>query len=231
MAEEIKKKAKEPKAEASKGEKKAKDEKKTIEISGRPMRTPQSRLLTRYRKEVVPLMMRQFGWKNVNQVPMVKKVVVSMGVGEASRDIKILEAAMRDLAIITGQAPIKTRAKQSVAAYKLRTGMPVGTYVTLRGNRMYEFLDRLFNLALPRVRDFQGLNPNSFDGSGNFTFGIKEQLVFPEINYDEIDKVRGMDITIVTSAKNDMHALALLRNLGCPFSGSAGFEATGESEG
>jgi large subunit ribosomal protein L5 len=140
-----------------------------------------------------------------------------MGVGEGARDIKVLEAAIKDLEIITGQKPNMTRAKTSQAAYKIRTGMPVGTAVTLRGNRMYEFLDKLFNLALPRVRDFQGLNPNSFDGSGNFTFGIREQLVFPEIDYDEIDRVRGMDITIVTTAGNDLHASALLRELGCPF--------------
>ncbi|HEX9744367.1 MAG TPA: 50S ribosomal protein L5 [bacterium] len=170
-----------------------------------------------WREEVIPSMLKEFGLGNVHEVPRIEKVVVNLGVGEGSRDIKVLEAAMKDLTIITGQKPVMTRARKSVAQYKLRAGMPVGTFVTLRGNRMYEFLDRLFNLALPRVRDFQGLNPNSFDGTGNYTFGIVEQLVFPEIDYDEIDRIRGMDITIVTSARNDAHAQALLKGLGCPF--------------
>ena len=229
--EEEKPKAEKPKGGKPKGEKGKADKKKAKEIVGKPLRTPLSRLRARYREEVVPAMMRQFGWDNPHQVPKVAKVVVNIGVGEASRDIKVLEAAQRDLAIITGQHAVTTKARLSVAAYKIRTGMPIGTFVTLRGNRMYEFLDRLFSLALPRVRDFQGLNPNSFDGTGNFTFGIREQLVFPEIDYDEIDKVRGMDITIVTTAENDIHALALLRNLGCPFRVIAGSETAGESEG
>ena len=226
--------AEKPKAEKSKADRpkteKSKGAKKAPETAGRPLRTPKSRLYKRYREEIVPAMMRQFSWSNIHQVPRVMKVVVSMGVGEASRDIKLLEAAQRDLTIIAGQKPMMARARISVASYKIRTGMPIGAFVTLRGNRMYEFLDRLFNLALPRVRDFQGLNPNSFDGTGNFTFGIREQLVFPEIDYDEIDKVRGMDITIVTSAENDMHALALLKGFGCPFR-SIGPETSGESEG
>lgn len=209
---------------------KSKSDKKETTAGGRPLRTPQSRLLKRYREEVVPSMMRQFGWTNPHQVPKIDKVVVSIGVGDAARDIKLLENAMKDLAIITGQRPVMTRARKSVASYKIRTGMPIGTFVTLRGNRMYEFLDRLFSLALPRVRDFQGLNPNSFDGTGNFTFGIREQLVFPEIDYDEIDRVRGMDITIVTTAKNDLHALSLLKGLGCPFRGTSSEEST-EGEG
>jgi len=188
----------------------------------RPLRTPQSRLWNRFRDEIVPTLMKEFGFGNSWETPRLEKVVINMGVGEGSRDIKVLEAAMKDLTVIAGQKPMMTRARTSQAAYKLRTGMPVGTCVTLRGNRMYEFLDKLFNIALPRVRDFQGLNPNSFDGSGNFTFGIKEQLVFPEIDYDEIDRVRGMDITIVTSAKNDNHATSLLRELGCPFRREAG---------
>jgi large subunit ribosomal protein L5 len=227
-------KAETPKTEKSKTEKpkteKSKGAKKAPETSGRPLRTPQSRLFKLYREEIVPAMMRQFGWSNMHQVPRVRKVIVSMGVGDASRDIKLLEAAQKDLTIIAGQKPMMARARVSVASYKIRTGMPIGAFVTLRGNRMYEFLDRLFNLALPRVRDFQGLNPNSFDGTGNFTFGIREQLVFPEIDYDEIDRVRGMDITIVTSAENDMHALALLKGFGCPFR-SIGPDASGESEG
>jgi len=201
---------------AEKGKSKKK-EKKEEGPPARPLMTPQSRLLKRFREEVVPSLMKEFNWTNPNQVPKLEKVVINMGVGDGARDIKILEAAAYDLQIITGQKPVLTKARTSQAAYKIRTGMPVGTTVTVRGNRMYEFLDRLFNLALPRVRDFQGLNPNSFDGSGNFTFGIREQLVFPEIDYDEIDRVRGMDITIVTTARNDAHALALLRELGCPF--------------
>jgi large subunit ribosomal protein L5 len=215
-----------PKAEKTKGEKKSKDA-----IAAVALQTPESRLHKRMAEEIAPAMMRQFGWKNRNQVPKVEKVIVSMGVGEAAKDIKLLDAAQRDLTIITGQHPVITKARKSVAAYKLRTGMPVGTFVTLRGNRMYEFLDRLFNLALPRVRDFQGLNPNAFDGTGNFTFGVREQLVFPEINYDEIDKVRGMDITIVTTAENDEQALSLLKLLGCPFRGAGGVSATLENEG
>jgi large subunit ribosomal protein L5 len=221
-----------PKGDKPKGDKpKGGDKKKAAEVEGKPLRTPESRLHARYIAEVVPALMRKFGWKNPNQAPKVEKVVINIGVGEASKDIKMLENAVRDLKIITGQAPVQTRARTSVAAYKIRTGMPIGTFVTLRGNRMYEFLDRLFSLALPRVRDFQGLNPNSFDGTGNFTFGIKEQLVFPEIDYDDIDKVRGMDITIVTTAENDMHALALLKSLGCPFRLSPGSETERESEG
>jgi large subunit ribosomal protein L5 len=225
-----------PKGDKPKGDKgakgdKAKTDKKAKEPVGKPLRTPESRLRKKFRTDVVASMMRQFSWKNPHQVPHVEKVIVNIGVGDASRDIKLLEAAQRDLTIITGQKPLQSRARKSVAAYKIRTGMPIGAFVTLRGNRMYEFLDRLFSLALPRVRDFQGLNPNSFDGTGNFTFGIREQLVFPEIDYDEIDKVRGMDITIVTTAENDMQALALLRHLGCPFRGTTGIEVTGESEG
>jgi large subunit ribosomal protein L5 len=212
---------------AEKEKKKEKGKQKAEKTSGRPLHTPQSRLLARYREEVVPALMREFGWTNALQVPRLEKVIISMGVGDGARDIKILEGAVRDLSIISGQKPVMTRARKSVASYKLRTGMPIGAFVTLRGNRMYEFLDRLFSLALPRVRDFQGLNPNSLDGTGNFTFGIREQLVFPEIDYDEIDRVRGMDITIVTSAKNDMHALALLRELGCPFRAIPAGEARG----
>ncbi|HDS31016.1 MAG TPA: 50S ribosomal protein L5 [Firmicutes bacterium] len=196
---------------------KQKDTAKEPEKATKPFRTPKSRLLSRYRDEVAPSLMREFGWTNTFQVPRLEKVIISMGVGDGSRDIKLIEAAAKDLTIIAGQKPMITKARKSVASYKLRTGMPVGIFVTLRGNRMYEFLDKLFSIALPRVRDFQGINPNSFDGTGNFTMGIREQLVFPEIDYDEIDRVRGMDITIVTTAKNDMHALALLKGLGCPF--------------
>jgi len=189
-----------------------------VDVSAeRPLRTPYSRLWKRYREEIVPALMKELGLGNPWEAPRLEKVVINMGVGDGAKDIKILESAIKDLTIITGQKPIMTRTRMSQAAYKIRTGMPVGTCVTLRGNRMYEFLDKLFSIALPRVRDFQGLNPNAFDGSGNFTFGIKEQLVFPEIDYDEIDRVRGMDITIVTTARNDKHAQSLLRELGCPF--------------
>jgi large subunit ribosomal protein L5 len=205
-------------AEKDKNKKKSKGKKKADEKpETSPLRTPQSRLLKKYREEMTPVLQKEFGWNNHHQVPRLEKIVINMGVGEGAREFKVLESAIYDLQIITGQKPLITRAKTSQAAYKIRTNMPVGTAVTLRGNRMYEFLDKLFNIALPRVRDFQGLNPNSFDGTGNFTFGIREQLVFPEIDYDEIDRVRGMDITIVTSAKNDQHAYALLRELGCPF--------------
>lgn len=221
MADKDKEKQKKPKGEPKdSGGKKKKKKEAAREVSAeRPLRTPQSRLWKQFREEITPSLMKEFGWKNMHQVPKLDKVVINMGVGEGSRDIKILEAASRDLEVITGQKPMMMRARKSVASYKIRTGMPVGTSVTVRGNRMYEFIDKLFNLALPRVRDFQGLNPNSFDGTGNYTFGIKEQLVFPEIDYDEVDRVRGMDITIVTSTNNDMHAHALLRELGCPFRG------------
>jgi large subunit ribosomal protein L5 len=217
--EKVKKPKGEPKPQKS-GDKKGKGGKAEVKAPAsveRPLRTPQSRLLKMYRETIVPNLMKEFGWDNPLEVPRVEKVVINMGVGDASRDIKILEAAQKDLVIITGQKPNQTKARTSQAAYKIRTGMPIGTAVTLRGNRMYEFIDKLFSLALPRVRDFQGLNPNSFDGSGNYTFGIKEQLVFPEIDYDDIDRVRGMDITFVTTAKNDKHAQALLREMGCPF--------------
>jgi len=206
----------------TKEKKKKGDGKKAESPPTRPLKTPQSRLWKRYRDEIVPALMKEFGWGNRWQAPRLEKVVINLGVGEAARDIKHLEGAMYDLQIITGQKAVISRARTSQAAYKIRTGMPIGTMVTLRGNRMYEFLDKLFSIALPRVRDFQGLNMNSFDGTGNFTFGIKEQLVFPEIDYDEIDHVRGMDISIVTTAKNDMHAAALLRELGCPFRREAG---------
>jgi len=217
MAEDKEKKEKKEKKGQKAGTKGKGKKAKGVKSEGRPERTPQSRLMKRYREEIIASLQKEFGLKNPWEAPRLEKVVVNMGVGEGSRDIKVLESAIKDLEIITGQKPNMTRARTSQAQYKIRTGMPVGTAVTLRGNRMYEFLDKLFNLALPRVRDFQGLNMNSFDGTGNFTFGIREQLVFPEIDYDEIDRVRGMDITIVTTAKNDLHASALLRELGCPF--------------
>jgi len=178
------------------------------------------RLKEKYRQEIIPGMRARFGYTNDLQVPRLEKIVVNMGVGEGAQDAKAMDSAMKDLALITGQKPRLNRAKRSVAGFKLRTGMSVGCKVTLRGDRMYEFLDRLTSLAIPRVRDFRGLNPRSFDGHGNFTMGLDEQLVFPEIDYDDIDKVRGMDITIVTTAKTDEEGLALLEAFGMPFRGT-----------
>jgi len=176
-----------------------------------------SRLIETYRNEIVDAMMKKFEYKNVMEVPKLEKIVINMGVGEAKENAKIMEAAVRDLTTISGQKPIITKAKKSVANFKVREGMSVGTKVTLRGKQMYEFADRLINLALPRVRDFRGVNPNSFDGRGNYAMGIKEQIIFPEIQYDKIDKVRGMDIIFVTTAKTDEEARELLTQFGMPF--------------
>ncbi|GAB4398749.1 MAG: 50S ribosomal protein L5 [Anaerolineales bacterium] len=173
----------------------------------------------RYNKEVAPALLKSFGFKNVMQVPRLEKIVVNIGLGEALDNPKALEAAVTDLTAITGQKPVQTKARKSIANFKLREGRLIGTKVTLRGPRMWAFFDRLVNIALPRVRDFRGISPNAFDGRGNYTLGLKDQLVFPEIEYDKIDKLRGMEITIVTSAKNDDEARALLRQLGMPFSG------------
>ena len=170
-----------------------------------------------YREEVVPAMMKAFGYKNIYQVPKIEKVVVNMGVGEATHNADALEAAVKDLMKITGQKPIVTKAKRSVSAFKVRAGMNVGCKVTLRGERMYDFLEKLFNVVLPRVRDFRGVNPDSFDGRGNYSLGLKEQLIFPEIEYDEVSKIRGMDITITTTAKTDEEGRYLLEALGMPF--------------
>ena len=175
------------------------------------------RLKTRYRNEVLAHLTTQFGFKNRMQVPNLVKIVVNMGVGEAAKDSKLIEGAVRDLATITGQRPVVTRARKSIANFKLREGQPIGAHVTLRGDRMWEFMDRLLSVSLPRIRDFRGLSPKQFDGSGNYTFGLTEQVVFPEIQQDKLDRVRGMDITIVTSAKNDDEGRALLRALGFPF--------------
>lgn len=179
------------------------------------------RLQERYLNEVVPGLMNQFGYKNPMQVPRLEKVVVNMGVGEAVQNPKAIESAVGDLAAITGQQPAIRRAKKSVSNFKLRQGMPIGCMVTLRNMRMYEFLDRFFNLATPRMRDFRGLSTRSFDGRGNYTLGIREQIIFPEIDYDKIDKIRGMDITIVTTAETDEEAMALLQALGMPFQNRA----------
>ena len=178
------------------------------------------RLKARYQSEIIPALVKEFNYKNVMQAPRLEKVIINMGVGIAGQtggDPKQLDNAIRDLTIIAGQKPAVTRAKKSIANFKLRAGARVGAKVTLRGARMYEFLDRLFNLTLPRVRDFQGINPNSFDGRGNFAMGMKEQLVFPEIEYDKVDKVRGMDIIIVTTADTDAESRYLLQQLGLPF--------------
>lgn len=176
-----------------------------------------ARLKERYAKEVIPAMMKQFGYKNVMQVPRIQKVVINMGVGAAVQDAKLLDAAVGDLSQIAGQKPVITKAKKSIANFKIRAGMRIGTKVTLRGERMYEFLDRLLNIALPRVRDFGGVSSSSFDGRGNFAVGLKEQLVFPEIDYDKVDKVRGMDIVIATNAETDEESKALLKLMGMPF--------------
>ena len=181
-----------------------------------PTRVP-PRLKARYREEILPALREQYGYANIMQVPGVTKVVVNMGVGDAARDSKLIEGAVRDLATITGQKPAVTKARKSIAQFKLREGQPIGTHVTLRGDRMWEFLDRLVSIALPRIRDFRGLSPKQFDGRGNYTFGLNEQSMFHEIDQDKIDRVRGMDITVVTTARNDDEGRALLRLLGFPF--------------
>ena len=176
-----------------------------------------SRLKEKYTNEIVDAMMKKFGYKNIMEVPKLDKIVVNMGVGEAKDNAKVLESAVKDMETITGQKAVLTRAKNSVANFKIREGMAIGCKVTLRGEKMYEFADRLINLALPRVRDFRGINPNAFDGRGNYALGIKEQLIFPEIEYDKIDKIRGMDVIIVTTAKTDEEGRELLAQFGMPF--------------
>ena len=176
-----------------------------------------ARLKETYKNEVAPALMKKFEYKSVMQIPKLDKIVLNVGCGEARENSKVVDAIVNDIGIITGQKPIICRAKKSVANFKLREGMPIGVKVTLRGDKMYEFLDRFFNLALPRVRDFRGINPNSFDGRGNYAMGIKEQLIFPEIEYDKIDAVRGMDIIMVTTAKTDEEGRELLKLMGAPF--------------
>lgn len=176
-----------------------------------------SRLQEKYMKEVAPALMEKFGYKNVMEIPKLDKIVINMGIGDARENPKGLEKAVEEMEIISGQKPVITRARKSVANFKLREGMPIGCKVTLRGEKMYEFVDRLINLALPRVRDFRGVNPNAFDGRGNYALGIKEQLIFPEIEYDKVDKVRGMDIIFVTTAKTDEEARELLTQFNMPF--------------
>ena len=176
-----------------------------------------ARLKETYKSEVAPALMKKFGYKSVMQIPKLDKIVINVGCGEARENSKVVDAIISDLSQITGQRPVVCRAKKSVANFKLREGMPIGVKVTLRGERMYEFLDRFFNLALPRVRDFRGINANSFDGRGNYNMGLKEQLIFPEIEFDKVDKVRGMDICFVTTAQTDEEARELLKLLGAPF--------------
>jgi large subunit ribosomal protein L5 len=176
-----------------------------------------SRLIEKYRKEVVPELMTEFGYANVMQVPKLQKIVLNMGLGEAIQNPKALEAAEKDLVTVTGQHPVITRAKKPIAAFKLKEGLPIGIMVTLRGKRMYEFFDKLVNIVLPRIRDFQGVPRDSFDGHGNFTLGMKEQVVFPEIDYDKVDKIRGLQIVIVTTATSDEEGRKLLQSMGMPF--------------
>jgi large subunit ribosomal protein L5 len=176
-----------------------------------------NRMQERYQQEAVPALQKAFNYRNIMEVPRIEKVVVNIGLGEAMDNAKALEAAVSDLTTITGQKPIQTKARKSIANFKLREGRIIGTKVTLRGYRMWAFLDRLMNIALPRVRDFRGVSPDSFDGRGNYTLGLRDQLIFPEIEYDKIDKLRGMEITVVTTAKNDEHARAMLKFLGMPF--------------
>ena len=180
-----------------------------------PVPTP--RLKVRYQKEIVPAMMKEFNYSNVMQVPRLSKIAVNIGLGEALQNSKAIEAATSDLATITGQKPVVTKARKSIAVFKLREGMPIGAMVTLRGNRMWDFLDRFINIVLPRQRDFQGISPDSFDGRGNYSVGLREQLVFPEIDYDKIDKIRGMEITIVTTAETDEEARRMLALMDMPF--------------
>ncbi len=175
------------------------------------------RLKEIYRNKVAPELMKEFGYKNIMQVPKLEKIVINIGLGEAVRDIKVIDSAMRDLNAITGQKSVITRAKKSIASFKLRAGMPIGCKVTLRGIRMYEFFDRFINFAMPRIRDFKGVSDKGFDGKGNYTMGIKEQIIFPEVDYDKVDKIRGMNITINTTAQTDEEGKALLKHMGMPF--------------
>jgi len=177
----------------------------------------EARLRNHYKNTVVPALTKEFGYKNVMAVPKLEKVAINIGLGEATQNAKLMDGAVNELTVIAGQKPVITKAKKSIAAFKLREGMPIGSMVTLRGDRMYEFLDRLMNVALPRVRDFRGVSSKSFDGRGNYTLGVKDQLIFPEIDYNKVEKVKGMNISITTTAKTDAEGLALLRQLGMPF--------------
>jgi len=214
------KKTKQKKGKQEKPGKKEKSGKQELDPAEQVEPGYVARLFLRYKDEILPALMKRFEYKNTMQVPKLEKVSVNMGVGDGVKDAKLMDAAVADMGTITGQRPVITRAKKSVASFKLRKGMPIGCRVTLRGARMYEFFDRLVSVAIPRIRDFRGLSPDSFDGHGNYTFGIKEQIVFPEIEYDKVVKVRGMDVTFTTTAKTDEEAFELLKNLGVPFSTS-----------
>jgi large subunit ribosomal protein L5 len=211
------------KAAAAKAAKKAKGRKEEVKKAGfeanieEGLEAKPARLRVRYRKEIVPALMKEFGWKNPNQVPKLDKIVLNMGLGEALANNKILESAVDQISAIVGQKPVVTRARKSIANFKLRQGQAIGVMATLRNERMYEFLDRLINVALPRVRDFKGVSTKAFDGRGNYTMGIREQIIFPEINYDQIEKVKGLNISIVTTAGSDERGLALLKQFGMPF--------------
>ena len=194
---------------------KKREKKTTAVVEAQPHVVP--RLRERFRREITPALMKQFGYKNVWQVPRPLKVVINMGLGEAVANVKVIDAAVEELSAVTGQRPVVTRAKRSEAGFKLRAGMPIGCKVTMRGDRMYEFLDRFLNMTLPRIRDFRGVPAKSFDGRGNYNLGVREQLIFPEIKYDKVDAVRGMDIAVETSARTDEEARALLAHLGFPF--------------
>jgi large subunit ribosomal protein L5 len=224
MADEKQKKPQQPKAGKADAKAKGKDKGAAVELTadGKPARPKASsrgtaRMRDKFEKEIRPALMKEFELKNPMAVPKVEKVVVNMGVGEATQNAKLLDPAAAELGQITGQRPVITKAKKSIAAFKVREGMPIGAMVTLRGDRMYEFLDRLINVALPRVRDFRGVSTKSFDGRGNYTLGLRDQLIFPEIDYAKVDKQKGMNVTIVTTAKSDDQARALLRGMGMPF--------------
>src|SRR5213080_858791 len=196
----------------------AKDKKDKKAPAAEPARAPETaRLKSRFRQEIAPVLMKEFDFKNPMAVPHLNKIVVNMGVGEATQNAKVLDPASNELGLITGQKPVITRAKKSIAAFKVREGQPIGAMVTLRGDRMYEFFDRLVNVVLPRVRDFRGVSMKSFDGRGNYTLGLHDQLIFPEIDYAKVDKLKGMNVTIVTTARSDDQGRALLRHLGMPF--------------
>jgi large subunit ribosomal protein L5 len=212
--------AKEPKEgkkaagkDAAPKEPKAEKEPKAPKVS----KKVDARLRHVYKDRVIPALVKEFGYKNVMGVPKIEKVAINIGLGEATQNAKLMDGAVNELSAIAGQKPVITKAKKSIAAFKLREGMPIGTMVTLRGDRMYEFLDRLMNVALPRVRDFRGVSPKSFDGRGNYTLGVKDQLIFPEIDYNKVDKAKGMNISITTTAKTDAEGLALLKHMGMPF--------------
>jgi large subunit ribosomal protein L5 len=213
--------AKEPKAgkEAAAGKSAAPKEPKADKEPKAPKESKKvdARLRHVYKDRVIPALVKEFGYKNVMGVPKVEKVAINIGLGEATQNAKLMDGAVNELSAIAGQKPVITKAKKSIAAFKLREGMPIGTMVTLRGDRMYEFLDRLMNVALPRVRDFRGVSPKSFDGRGNYTLGVKDQLIFPEIDYNKVEKAKGMNISITTTAKTDAEGLALLKHMGMPF--------------